>query len=78
MRTLGRLVLVAPSAHGRDPVQRRAYALVPYRKVGRVAGNLRNTVIHTYPHVSQFWKHDPDELLEQPVYSRDVPPCRHC
>jgi branched-chain amino acid transport system substrate-binding protein len=46
--------------------------------VERVAGKLQNTVIFTYPHVSQFWKYNPEEFLKQPVYSRDVPPCKHC
>jgi len=41
-------------------------------------GKLQNTVIYTYPNVSQFWKYDPQKFLEQPVYSRDFPPCRHC
>ena len=41
-------------------------------------GKLQNTIIHTYPNVSQFWKYDPQKFLEQPVYSRDFPPCRHC
>ena len=48
------------------------------RKVERVGGALQNTVIHTYPSVSQFWTYDPQKFLEQPVYSRDFPPCRHC
>ena len=39
---------------------------------------LQNTVIYTYPAVSQFWKYNPEEFLKQPVYSRDFPPCRHC
>jgi branched-chain amino acid transport system substrate-binding protein len=41
-------------------------------------GKLQNTIIHTYPGVSQFWKYDPQKFLEQPVYSREFPPCRHC
>jgi branched-chain amino acid transport system substrate-binding protein len=48
------------------------------RKVERVNGKLQNTVIFTYPAVSQFWKYAPEEFLKQPVYSRDFPPCRHC
>jgi len=47
-------------------------------KVERVGGKLQNTVIYTYPAVSQFWKYNPEEFLKQPVYSRDFPPCRHC
>jgi branched-chain amino acid transport system substrate-binding protein len=48
------------------------------RKVERVGGKLQNTVIHTFPRVSQFWTYNPEEFLKQPVYSRDFPPCRHC
>jgi len=46
------------------------------RKVERVGGELRNTVIHTYPNVSQFWKYNPVEFLKQPVYSREFPPLK--
>ena len=48
------------------------------RKVERVGGKLQNTVIHTFPNVSQFWTYKPDEFLKNPVYSRDYPPCKHC
>jgi branched-chain amino acid transport system substrate-binding protein len=48
------------------------------RKVERQGGELQNTVIHTYPAVSQFWKWTPEEFLKQPVYTRDFPPCKHC
>jgi branched-chain amino acid transport system substrate-binding protein len=48
------------------------------RKVERKNGELQNTVIATYPAVSQFWKYNPEEFLKQPVYSRDYPPCKHC
>jgi len=49
------------------------------RKVERNReGELQNTVIATMPAVSQFWKYNPEEFLRQPVYARDVPPCRHC
>lgn len=43
-------------------------------KVERVGGKLQNTVIHTYPLVSQFWTHTPDAFLRSPAYSRDHPP----
>lgn len=46
------------------------------RKVERVGGELQNTVIHTYPNVSQFWKYKPEEFLKQPVYSREYPPLK--
>jgi branched-chain amino acid transport system substrate-binding protein len=48
------------------------------RKVEKVNGRLQNTVIHTFPSVSQFWTYDPEEFLKKPVYNRDYPPCRSC
>ena len=47
------------------------------RKVER-KDRLQNTVIATYPAVTQFWKYKPDEYLKRPLYSRDYPPCKHC
>jgi branched-chain amino acid transport system substrate-binding protein len=46
------------------------------RKVEKVGGELQNTVIYTYPNVSQFWKFKPEEFLKQPVYSREYPPLK--
>jgi branched-chain amino acid transport system substrate-binding protein len=43
------------------------------RKVEKVGGQLQNSVIQTYPNVSQFWKYKPEEFLKQPVYSREFP-----
>src|SRR3954470_14590628 len=34
------------------------------RKVARKEGRLVNSVIHTYPNVSQFWTYKPDEFLK--------------
>ena len=48
------------------------------RKVEKVNGRLQNTVVHTFPNVSQFWTYAPEEFLKGPVYGRDVPPCTHC
>jgi branched-chain amino acid transport system substrate-binding protein len=48
------------------------------RRVDKVGGKLQNSVIATFPAVSQFWKYDPDEYLRQPLYTRDHPPCPHC
>ena len=66
----------------RGPIKIDAYGNptqnIYIRKVERVGGVLQNTVIHTYPAVSQFWTYDPQKFLEQPVYSREFPPCRHC
>ncbi|OLC13901.1 MAG: hypothetical protein AUH29_11640 [Candidatus Rokubacteria bacterium 13_1_40CM_69_27] len=66
----------------RGPVKFDAYGNptqnIYIRKVERIGGKLQNTVIHTYPEVSQFWKYDPQQFLAQPVYSREFPPCRYC
>ncbi len=48
------------------------------RRVDKVGAGYQNTVIETYPAVSQFWKYNPEEYLKQPVYGRDNPPCRYC
>jgi branched-chain amino acid transport system substrate-binding protein len=47
------------------------------RKVARKEGRLVNSVIQTYPNVSQFWKYNPDEFLKNPVYSRNWPPAKN-
>jgi branched-chain amino acid transport system substrate-binding protein len=47
------------------------------RKVERKDGRLVNTVVKTYPAVSQFWKYDTKEFLANPVYSRDWPPAKN-
>ena len=46
------------------------------RKVERVGGELQNTVIKTYPKVSQFWTYNVADYLKQPLYSRDYPPLK--
>jgi branched-chain amino acid transport system substrate-binding protein len=48
------------------------------RKVEKVGGRLQNTVIQTFPNVSQYWKYNREEFLKQPVYDRNFPPCRFC
>ena len=40
------------------------------RRVERVNGELQNTVIATFPRVSQFWKYNPADYLSRPLYSR--------
>jgi len=67
----------------RGPIKLDAYGNpiqnVYFRKIERNRdGELQNTVILTIGAVSQFWKYNPEEFLKQPVYSRDVPPCRFC
>jgi branched-chain amino acid transport system substrate-binding protein len=59
-------------AHG-NPIQN-----IYVRKVEKKDGELWNTVIHTFPAVSQFWKYKPEEFLKQPVYDRNFPACKHC
>jgi branched-chain amino acid transport system substrate-binding protein len=48
------------------------------RRVEKVNNRYQNTVIDTYPMVSQFWKYNPEAFLKLPVYTRDNPPCRFC
>ena len=63
----------------RNPVQNIYIRKVEKKKMfGYDKDELWNTVIKTYPNVSQFWTYDKDEFLEQPVYSRDFPPCKYC
>lgn len=45
-------------------------------KVEKVGGKLQNTVVHTYPTVSQFWTYKPDEFLKTPAYDRAYPPAK--
>jgi branched-chain amino acid transport system substrate-binding protein len=47
------------------------------RKVTKVGGRLVNSVIKTYPDVSQFWTYDKTAFLKNPVYSRDYPPAKN-
>jgi branched-chain amino acid transport system substrate-binding protein len=44
--------------------------------VARVNGKLTNTIVKTYPQVSQFWTTDPKESVKQPNFSRDFPPSK--
>jgi branched-chain amino acid transport system substrate-binding protein len=47
------------------------------RRCERRGGQLVNTVIKTYPNVSQFWTYNEKEFLANPVYARDYPPARY-
>jgi branched-chain amino acid transport system substrate-binding protein len=64
----------------RGPVRFDAYGNVVgnvyIRKVEHKGGKLVNTVIKTYPDVSQFWTWTPEAFMANPVYSRDYPPAR--
>jgi branched-chain amino acid transport system substrate-binding protein len=73
------LKTVKPTDLPRGPVELDEYGNpienVYVRKVERVNGALQNTVIYTFPRVSQFWKYDPAAYLRLPLYSRQtVPP----
>jgi branched-chain amino acid transport system substrate-binding protein len=45
-------------------------------RVDKSGGKLVNTIIHTYPLVSQFWTYKPEEFLKTPAYTRDYPPVK--
>jgi branched-chain amino acid transport system substrate-binding protein len=66
----------------RGPVKLDAYGNpvqnIYIRKVEKKDGELWNTVVFTYPAVSQFWKYKPEDFLKQPVYDRNFPPCKYC
>ena len=63
----------------RNPVQNIYIKKVEKKKMfGYPKAELWNTVIKTYPHVSQFWTWGKKKFLEQPVYSRTYPPCKYC
>ena len=47
------------------------------RKVTRKDGRLVNSVVKTYPDVTQFWTYDKTAFLKNPVYSRDYPPAKN-
>ena len=63
-----------PSDLPRGPVELDAYGNpienVYIRRVERVNGELQNTVIDTFPNVSQFWTFDPTRYLSEPLYAR--------
>src|SRR5579872_6579597 len=48
------------------------------RKVEDKGGTLQNTVIRTYPKVSQFWTWPPAQYIARPAYGRASPPCNAC
>jgi branched-chain amino acid transport system substrate-binding protein len=63
----------------RNPVQNIYVKKVEKKKMfGYEKDELWNTVIKTYPNVSQFGQFKKDEFLKTPVYSRDFPPCKFC
>ena len=47
------------------------------RRCEKKDGQLVNTVIKTYPLVSQFWTYGEKAFLANPVYTRDYPPAKN-
>ena len=47
------------------------------RKVERKDGQLVNTIVETFPEVSQFWTYEPKAFLAMPAYSRDSPAAKN-
>lgn len=63
----------------RNPIQNIYIKKVEKKKLfGYDKEELWNTVIKTYPNVSQFWTYGKDKFLAQPVYDKDFPPCKFC
>jgi len=63
----------------RNPVQNIYIKKIEKKKMfGYDKEELWNTVIKTYPNVSQFGQFNKEEFLKTPVYSRDYPPCKFC
>src|SRR6516165_165585 len=62
----------------RNPVQNIYIKKVEKKTMfGYPNAELWNTVIKTYPNVSQFGQVNKAEFLATPVYSRDYPPCKY-
>jgi branched-chain amino acid transport system substrate-binding protein len=63
----------------RNPIQNIYIKKVEKKQLfGYDKPELWNTVVKTYPNVSQFWTYGKEKFLAQPVYSRDFPPCKFC
>ena len=63
----------------RNPIQNIYIKKVEKKKMfGYDKDELWNTVIKTYPNVSQFWTYGKDKFLAQPVYDKGFPPCKFC
>jgi branched-chain amino acid transport system substrate-binding protein len=63
----------------RNPIENVYIKKVTKTKMfGYPNDELWNVAIKTYPHVSQFWTYGKEKFLQQPVYSREFPPCKYC
>ena len=67
------------SFEDRNPIENIYIKKVEKKKMfGYTKDELWNTVIKTYPNVSQYWTYGKEKFLKQPVYSRTFPPCKYC
>jgi branched-chain amino acid transport system substrate-binding protein len=63
----------------RNPIENVYIKKVTKTKMfGYDKDELWNTVIKTYPGVSQFWTYGKEKFLAQPVYSNEFPACKFC
>ena len=66
----------------RGPIDLDSYGApvqnVYVRRVDQQNGVLVNTVIRTYPNVSQFWPMTAQQFLARPEYNRNTPACNAC
>jgi len=63
----------------RNPIQNIYIKKIEKKQMfGYPKAELWNTVIKTYPNVSQFGQFNKEEFLKTPVYGRDYPPCKFC
>jgi branched-chain amino acid transport system substrate-binding protein len=62
-----------------NPIQNIYIKKVEKKKLfGYEKEELWNTVIKTDPAVSQYWTYGKEKFLAQPVYDKNVPPCKAC
>lgn len=67
------------SFQDRNPVENIYIKKVEKKKMfGYDKAELWNTVIKTYPNVSQYWTYGKAKFLAQPVYDKNFPPCKFC
>ena len=74
-----RTTVVADTVRGPVKFDDRGNAIgnIYIRRVEKKGGKIVNSVIKTYPDVSQFWTYPEAAFLAQPVYSRDFPAARY-
>jgi len=69
LAALGRVEIDAPRGKVRLDAYHNPIHPIYIRKVEKKDGVLQNTVIATYPNVSQFWKWSPEAYLAMPAYA---------